>query len=119
MLNFKIDHPSIFVYEGIDYTEKRKELKQLVLNEVTTISDSRRTRNGVTYVDISSFQDDIRSHKTRSVVKLPAMFPHQVTVRSFMNDSFTRSNELKSWLQPPKRTLRIPLTIIPLISGCQ
>ena len=39
LLNFKMDHSSIRVFDGVDYEEKKKEkdqeLKQLMLNEIT------------------------------------------------------------------------------------
>ena len=81
LLNFKIDHSSISVYEGVDYTEKRKELKQLILNEVTLVSSSRRTRRGVVYEDPNAaHEESAKSQKVRAIVKLPSMFPHQVGV---------------------------------------
>ena len=79
LLNFKIDHSSISVYEGVDYTEKRKELKQLIMNEVTSVPFSRRTRRGVLYEDPNpSHEESSKSQKVRAIVKLPSMFPHQV-----------------------------------------
>lgn len=87
LLNFKIDHSSISVYEGVDYTEKRKELKQLILNEVTSASSSRRTRRGVIYDDPNAaHEESSKTQKVRAIVKLPSMFPHQVELRGELRE---------------------------------
>ena len=79
LLNFKMDHSSIRVFDGVDYEEKKKEkdqeLKQLMLNEIT-MEQSRRTRQGVSYTEVTK-EEGSNHHKT-PIVRLPSMFPFQV-----------------------------------------
>ena len=46
LLNFKLDHASVRIFEGVDYTEKKKEremeLRNLMFTEVTSQHARRR-----------------------------------------------------------------------------
>ena len=46
LLNFKLDHSSVRIFEGVDYKEKKKEreleLRSLMFTEVSTQQSRRR-----------------------------------------------------------------------------
>lgn len=79
LLNFKVDHQSIRVFDGVDYQEKKKEkdrqLKQLMLHEME-MEQTRRKRK--TVVSAEPVRDDTLQHKNAHVVRLPFMQPFQV-----------------------------------------
>lgn len=61
LLNFKLDHTSVLVFEGVDYTEKKKEReKELVhlVYEEATLQQSRRNRK----VELSGLVEYRQSH---------------------------------------------------------
>ena len=56
LLNFKVDHTSIRVFDGVDYQAKKKEkeqqLKQLMLQEME-VEQTRRKRKTMNYAELA------------------------------------------------------------------
>lgn len=81
LLNFKVDHPSIRVFDGVDYQAKKKEkeqqLKQLMLQEME-VEQTRRKRKPVSYAEPA--KEEAPQHKPAHVVRLPFMQPFQVAM---------------------------------------
>lgn len=81
LLNFKVDHQSIRVFDGVDYQAKKKEkeqqLKQLMLQEME-VEQTRRKRKTMNYAELA--KEEAPQHKPTHVVRLPFMQPFQVAV---------------------------------------
>lgn len=81
LLNFKMNHASIRMFDGVDYqVEKKKreeQLKGLMLSEIAS-TVPRRAKKAVMYTDGKEEGSEVISH--RRIIRLPAMFNHQVCV---------------------------------------
>lgn len=117
LLNFKVDHQSIRVFDGVDYQEKKKEkdrqLKQLMLQEME-MEQTRRKRKVVTTAEPA--KDEAPQHKNTHVVRLPFMQPFQVPVSRVVKRSSIKKHGLRSWRRWQRRTRRTRR--IPAVRGC-
>ena len=76
LLNFKVDHQSIRVFDGVDYQAKKKEkeqqLKQLMLQEME-VEQTRRKRKTMNYAELA--KEEAPQAHARSEAAIHAALP--------------------------------------------